>query len=208
MAIVLIERMMPTAFVTVRNVFGLLRTVKIDDHDQDRDQQAADAHAGRQGPAGPPIGGAGPRRARRLRASRCARSSRLPTPRALSRRTQIGPADAGRPVREGSARRLAQPPEMAMKSLRACSTFSVVIGLSVLVFGRTLPFFEQLGTGEGAEPGLVAPLLVERHDLRAGLDGIELADAHVPAKGEDLARVVRSRRWPARRARRRCRRSR
>src|SRR5437867_725943 len=46
---------------------------------------------------------------------------------------------------------------------------------------------QELGAGRAAEGGLVGPALVEKGDLDAALDGVELALADVPADGEGLA---------------------
>ena len=42
---------------------------------------------------------------------------------------------------------------------------------------------QEVGAREGAEAGLLGPLLVERDDLDAGVDAVELAVRDVPAEG-------------------------
>ena len=97
MAIVLIERMIEGVRDREERV-RLAQNGEDHDHDEDRDQQAADRTAARARPdhrsvALGPAGRAGS-------GSRCARSSLYQLLVRLSRRTQIGPADQGRPVRE------------------------------------------------------------------------------------------------------------
>ena len=57
----------------------------------------------------------------------------------------------------------------------------------LLAVGPDDAVLEEVGAGERTEAGLLGPLLVERRDLGALVDGIELAVRDVPADGVDLA---------------------
>ena len=52
--------------------------------------------------------------------------------------------------------------------------------------------FQELRTGRATERRLVRPALVERGDLRAFLDAVELAFGDVPANRENLAALVQA----------------
>ena len=178
-----------------------------DDHDHDRDDQAADAQPGREGASGPLVTRRSPVwPAVQAAGGRCSRSSRGPLLVDQPRKPPgpVGDRSTGPGKRTpwGSA---AGDGHEVLASLDDVLRRDRLQGVRVR---QHLAVLEELGAGERSEPGLVAPLLVERDDLRPGFDGIELADADVPAEGEDLAGVARSRRWPERRARRRCPRSR